>query len=263
MRNTNAIWIALFAVASMTAAAARAADGVLEINQACVATGCVPGDGPGFPVQLATGSYVLTSALTVSDTDTTAISAGNGVTIDLNGFEIAGVTACLGAPAACVAVGDGNGISAGQRASIRNGSVRRMGRDGIEVGAGSIIENVTVAENARNGINAVGQAHVFHHVRALQNGDNGVHIYSTGNEGSLVTQSTLYGNHDYGLDGVGVSVLECNVSFNGEEGLYFANGSAFGGNRISDNNGGDANDQVAGGTQIGINLCGPNTASCQ
>ena len=42
----------------------------------------------------------------------------------------------------------GNGITAGQSASIRNGTVRRMGRDGIEVGAGSIIENVTVAENA-------------------------------------------------------------------------------------------------------------------
>ncbi len=32
--------------------AARAADGVLEINQACAAAGCFAGDSAGFPVTL-------------------------------------------------------------------------------------------------------------------------------------------------------------------------------------------------------------------
>jgi hypothetical protein len=211
---------------------------------------------------------VLTSAITVSGANVTAISAGDGVSIDLNGFEIRGTTSCTGAPATCSAAGTGNGISAGKRAVIRNGTVRKMGQDGIDAGTGSTIENVTVAENARHGITSTnaGIALLITHVRALQNGHTGVHMYNSVNavynDGTLIQSSTLYGNTRYGVEGLGVSVLDCNVSFNGDEGLYLVNSSSYGGNRVNDNNGGDANDQVFGGTQIGINQCGSGTGGC-
>jgi hypothetical protein len=42
----------------------RAADGVIEINQSCVAGGCFAGDTAGFPVTISQpGSYRLTSNL--------------------------------------------------------------------------------------------------------------------------------------------------------------------------------------------------------
>ena len=53
------------AIASaLGAGATHAGDGRLEINQSCIATGCFPGDAPGFPVETQEGkSYVLTSSL--------------------------------------------------------------------------------------------------------------------------------------------------------------------------------------------------------
>ena len=61
-------------VFAMLSSPALATDGVLEINQACVVTGCVGSDPGGFPVEIHTpGSYRLTSNLVVPDANTTAI----------------------------------------------------------------------------------------------------------------------------------------------------------------------------------------------
>ena len=78
------------------APAADAADGVLEINQACVGVGCFSGDREGFPVEITVpGSYRLTSDLVLLDADVTGIEvAAPSVSIDLGGFEITTV-ACL------------------------------------------------------------------------------------------------------------------------------------------------------------------------
>jgi len=91
-------------VTALAAAPALAVDGVLEINQACVAAGCFPGDGPGFPVEITIpGSYRLTSNLTVPDDDTTAIllQGVRLVNLDLNGFSILGQYACGVSPPNC------------------------------------------------------------------------------------------------------------------------------------------------------------------
>ena len=72
------------------AATALAADGVVEINQACALAGCFAGDAAGFPVSItSSGSYVLTSDLAPGATDAISIPADD-VTVDLNGFTIAG-----------------------------------------------------------------------------------------------------------------------------------------------------------------------------
>ena len=87
-----------------------ASDGVLEINQACVATGCFAGDAAGFPVRVTqAGSYIFTSDLDVrgeaNPEDVNAVevqtSDPEGVVIDLNGFRIIGPTNCPGTPQTC------------------------------------------------------------------------------------------------------------------------------------------------------------------
>src|SRR2546426_5014835 len=75
----------------------HAVDGVVLINQSNALAGNVtPGDAPGFPVTISvSGSYRLSSNLTVPDANTNAIEIKtSGVTIDLNGFSILGPTVC-------------------------------------------------------------------------------------------------------------------------------------------------------------------------
>jgi hypothetical protein len=76
---------------------AGAGDGVLEINQACVAAGCFAGDAPDFAVEITpqapAGSFRLTSDLVVLTENTTAISVTrSGTSIDLAGFGLHGPT---------------------------------------------------------------------------------------------------------------------------------------------------------------------------
>jgi len=134
-----------------------AADGVLEINQACAAnSGCFPGDGAGFPVRIsASGSYVLTSNLTLSSANDTAINiVSDYVTVDLNGFEIAGVNVCSGGPPpTCSPNGAGSGISSNNDGIlVRNGTIRGMGDHGIFLGNTNFrarVENMRVTGNRR------------------------------------------------------------------------------------------------------------------
>lgn len=87
-RDSEALSIRHLAIRLLTvlvALPALAGDGRVEINQASVV------EAGGFPYTInAPGSYVLTSDLIVS-VDVTAISiATDDVTLDLNGFRIAG-----------------------------------------------------------------------------------------------------------------------------------------------------------------------------
>lgn len=56
-----------------------------------------PGDSAGFPVTISLpGSYRLSGNLTVPDADTDAILiTADNITLDLNGFTIAGPTICI------------------------------------------------------------------------------------------------------------------------------------------------------------------------
>jgi hypothetical protein len=246
---------ALLALLVAFAPPAEAADGRLEINQACALAGCFSNDTPGFPVSVLAGSYVLTSNLTVPDAQTTAISGNADVSIDLNGFAITGVTNCTGAPAVCTGTGAGYGISLGARASIRNGTIRRMGNVGVGTGLGSIIENMTIAENGGNGISASDKAQQIVRCRVLQNGSNGAALYYGNSQGSLIQGNTFYGNGDYGVQMIGGSMIDNVATYNGDEGFYMASYTNFHGNKAAENNGGNANDQAHGGVDGGGNVC--------
>src|SRR4051794_31600963 len=92
-----------------------------------------PGDDPGFPVTISqSGSYRLTSNLTVTDLNTTAIRiTTNSVTLDLNGFSIFGPVVCAKNPTICPTPGTGTGIQSAEPGLTRgvrifNGTVRGM-----------------------------------------------------------------------------------------------------------------------------------------
>ena len=94
------------------AAAAQAADGVIEINQASIES------AGGFPLEITeSGSYRLTGNLTVDDVNTTAIWVRTAyVTVDLNGFSIRGPVECEFGET-CDQAGTGAGVWGGDRAA--------------------------------------------------------------------------------------------------------------------------------------------------
>ncbi len=117
-----------------------AADGQLEINQACANVGCFAGDGAGLPVSISSpGSYLLTGNLSTADVNATVIAvSGSSVTLDLNGFAVIGPVSCTGKPPVCSASGSGIGvsISSSRSVTVRNGTIRGFA-DGIRGASGS------------------------------------------------------------------------------------------------------------------------------
>lgn len=109
-----------------------AGDGVLEINSACINSGCFTGDNPGYPVELGQpGSYRLTSNLAVNQNTTAIVIEADNVELDLNGFSIRGPTTCsfsFDTGVSCSSTGIGFGIVINaNRASIRDGSINGIG----------------------------------------------------------------------------------------------------------------------------------------
>lgn len=208
----------------------HAADGAVYIDQNRVQVGGVtPGDAPGFPVTISqSGSYRLSGNLTVNDLNTTAIQiTADFVTLDLNGFSIAGPAICTaGTATTCPAPGTGDGVlSGGDQAPvprgvrILNGSVRGMGRIGIKLsGSGSVVERVTVDSNAGGGMSVAG---AVIQSAATQNGSFGI-IADT------VRDSTAQQNSGDGIIlGINGGVATGNVSaLNGGFGMAVQFGTA-------------------------------------
>jgi hypothetical protein len=258
---------ALMALVLAVAAAAKASDGRLEINQACVAAGCFPGDSPGLPVETSPGgSYVLTSDLFLG-----SVGAGvflkEGGTLDLNGFTIQGNVDCTGAPATCNALGtNGGGVMTEARAVVRNGTIRRVTSFGVRLAPHVRVEHVTIEQNAGNGISAGNDGVtgvLIQDDQILQNGGVGIALNVVGGAlGARVLRNTIYGNNSYGVNGAVSLLVDNAIASNGNLGAalnYSGSTAGFGGNQLWDNNGGNANPQMAGGVSIGNNVCGLDT----
>ncbi|MCP4593019.1 MAG: right-handed parallel beta-helix repeat-containing protein [bacterium] len=262
----------------LAAVPVAAVDGVYEINQVCMVSGCFPGDAPGFPVTISSpGSYRLTGNLTVPDADTVAIeTAVDGVSLDLNGFALLGPTVCD--PAPCTPTGPGHGVQAAlSRITVTNGTVRGFGRYGVRVGRGSRVEGLWVSHNGNYGIHAfLAEIVVAHNVVSF-NGTSGVECQGVveGNVVNLnlgtglvvgkavVRDNLVKGNGSHGIfvDSAGCMFTGNTIVDNGLLGITFSSRGGYGGNVLTGNNGGDANPQVGGSeaTEIGINLCGSDT----
>lgn len=234
---------------------ALAADGVLEINQSCVANGCFQGDTAGFPVQLTNpGSYILTSNLTLTSANTSGIFVrADNVSIDLNGFAIIGPTSCSGDPSedarSCTnapthptnpgigikSVDLENPVDINHRVTIFNGTLRGTGAAGIFVGNQARVFDVTVSsaslagiavgdfsvirnstvEQTSTGIQA-GDASVVEGCVATENASNGINIGDSG----TVRGSTARDNGSYGLDaGDGTTVTQSSFVSNSSDGM--------------------------------------------
>lgn len=208
---------------------AAPADAQKTLNQAkALAGGITPGDTAGFPVTISTpGSYKLIGNLTVTNADT--ISAihitANHVTLDLNGFRIAGP----GTP------GEGYGVVSDTQSNIAviNGSVFGFAQTGVLLSGNSHrVEKVFTQGNRSSGI-AVGYNSIVSGCVATFNGGTGIYMSS----------GTAIGNV---------------ARSNGYYGLFMEFDSGYAHNVLAANAGG----QVSGGVQMGAstNIC--NAAPC-
>jgi len=146
--------LASTAFVALGASLATAADGALEINQACASVGCFPGDDPGWPVTIAQpGSYRVTSDLDLSGPGGAIQILADGTTVDLGGF---GVRFCIDPPPgfACLLVGQDDGIEAETAldVTVRNGLVQGFRGRGIDLGARGRVDGMVVRANLLGGI---------------------------------------------------------------------------------------------------------------
>lgn len=143
---------------------ARAADGVIEINQAKVTA------AGGFPYTInASGSYKLTSNLTQASSNPTTfiVILADNVTLDLNGFSITGGNTCTVSGSfpnrtiSCTTEGGGSGVSSPNRGiSVFNGNISGTGGACLNLGGGdNRVERVFATHCGGFGI-AVGGGHV-------------------------------------------------------------------------------------------------------
>jgi hypothetical protein len=260
------------------AAPALAADGVIEINQACAKqTGCFENDTANFPVTIdgkAGKSYRLTSDLVVPDENTTAIRiSADDVSIDLAGFEILGPMVCSGVSVSCVpAFGTGSGIEvAAPNVSgiwIHDGSVRGMGAYGVFVANQSTLTNLRVRSNRLSGATTSFGSHLS---RIVAN-ENGFHGIAAG-AGSTVVDNAAFGNGGDGLNVALGSTVSSNAAYdNVGDGIQTGSGCVVKGNAARSNTGFglnlgsqtgyrenvvslNAGGTIGGGTNAGDNVC--------
>jgi hypothetical protein len=210
---------------------ALATDGVLEINQTCaVQTGCFAGDTAGFPVTIsASGSYVLTGALAVPADQHGIVFSADEVTLDLGGFAIVSA----GGPLLRSGVRIGDQL----RAEVRNGLIRGFSQHGVDasgVSSGARLLDVRSVGHGSLGFSLVGFGSLVDRCEASANGSDGIRVSS----GSLVQHSVARGNGGFAL-----RIL----------------GSGYRSNVFTENNGGNANPQVAeqsDAEDLGANYCG-------
>jgi len=245
--RTYALAVGLLTV--LAASASPAVDGVIEINQARAANGGVtPGDAPGFPVTISTGTFAadpmsfrLTGPLFTSTTGNMIEVLSPHVTIDLNGFGII----CL--LSSC----SGTGIMSSEiNVSVANGSVRGFATGVSLSGNGSVIEHVRATGGAI-GLSA-GNVCAIRSCEANGNSNDGIRA---GN-GCLVSGNTATNNGGDGIStGAGSNVLGNTILGNTAFGLNLASGTGYSQNVVNGNGGGS----VSLGVPAGNNVCNGTT----
>jgi len=242
MKGKSKIQLALWALLFMVAIpiSAYGVDGQIKIAQTA---------GTTFPITInESGSYVLTSNLTVTTGNAININADN-VTLDLNGHGIYGP-----------GTGTGKGISAVNRynITIKNGIVRGFSfgiylyNDADHKGAGHRIEGIQASNNGSHGISA--RYSTVTNCTANNNGDYGIYAPR-----STVTNCTAYNNGDFGIYAYCSTVTNCTANNNGDYGIY-AFHSAVKGCNVRENTGYGINMSSGYHNYIYRNAASGNTA---
>ena len=184
-----------------------AADGRLEINQACANVGCFQGDNAGMPVEItASGSYVLTGNLNQPDSGGFGVRIqADDVSLDLNGFSMVGP-----------GTQTGTGIYlSGIRTEVRNGRILDFGtgifpENGAEDGHGSRAIALTVSSVGQSGAISLGDDAVVKDC-VISSGGKGIRVGDrsqvVGNRLSFTAGTTA----DNGINGGPHSIIRENV----------------------------------------------------
>ena len=216
MKKNLAICLLLLASSS-----AVAVDGVIGISQACVSTGCLAGDAPGFPVTINfAGSYRLTSNLFNANTDITTITINaNAVTLDLNGFRVGGINVCsfvtsLGGAVSCTNSGTGIGIDINSNSVVvENGHIMSIGSDCISTDdtINVSLSNLSIEQCGSNGISSLSGSQIDN-VRIRLSNANGI---LAGFSATQVSNSYINGNGQSGQ--LGGSCSNTTFTFNNSD----------------------------------------------
>jgi len=192
-----------------------------------------PGDADSLFKITQRGSYYLTGNITGVVAKHGVEIAASGVTLDLNGFDLVGVTGSL--DGVSVTVIDLRNIA------VVNGSVRSWGDEGVDLGTfgadncrvadllasgnagngistadGSTVTNCSASSNTANGIAATGSGCTVSNCSASSNGASGI-LTSTG---STVSNCSAYLNTGNGIStGTGCTVSNCSAAFNAGSGI--------------------------------------------
>lgn len=260
----HVIQIVLASTLLCAAAVANADLGALEINQACVAEGCFPGDGPGFPVTLtASGNYALTGNLVVEEVGRSAIFVdADDVRINLNGFTISGPNSCDFTTLSCAPGGGAGGIhvrSDSKNHHISNGHVKGFGSYCIGLGHNSFVKDVS-ASDCFAGIGGP-EGGILERVRAFNN-RFGVDLYGK----AILRESTVFGNMQNGVqvneaDGRRSLIERNNIAGNGAVGVNAQSAVLMIGNVVTDNGTGVRFGAQSGGSKLQDNLLHSNGSS--
>jgi len=194
----------------------------------------LPGSSSALYLIERPGSYYLTDNVSGAKGKNGIEIAASGVTLDLRGFELVGVPGSL----------DGVHAHAGSNISIRNGTIRDWGGDGIDalsasnseaeglrvanngeiglgIGSGSVVRDCTAAGNQAYGI-FTGFGCTVSACAASDNVGGGiVTAISAAVTGCTIRHCTARGNSGTGIDaGEGSTIADCTASFNGADGIY-------------------------------------------
>ena len=141
------------------------------------------------------------------------------VTIDLNGFKIAGIVGCtgFGATLNCTPVGSGVGIdgSSTRGTTVRNGIVRGFGSHGVYLGNDARVEDVSSFTNAANGI-WIGDGGFVLGCHAFKNGAIGI----VGGTAGIIEHNQVQHNRTDGIQLTGSGRISGNIVRNsGDDGI--------------------------------------------
>jgi hypothetical protein len=219
------------------------AQATIDHNKA-LAGGITPGDAAGYPVTLSVpGHYKLMGNLSVPAGTKGIDITARGVTLDLNGFTVAGTNLCTQNQATravtCTAPDDHktNGISTTlsqgvEPIVIRNGTVRGFASQGVLTSGNVRIDGINVMHNTDGGISGINDLlntlHVSN-VSAELNGGNGVTAYH-----GLLENVRATSNGADGITGTvgGAIAHNCLARRNRQAGLHWI---AVGGSGTLDN----------------------------
>lgn len=178
-----------------------------------------PGDGDSVRRITQSGSYYMTGTISATSGRAGIEVTASGVTIDMNGFEIVGAAGSL------------SGIRATSLSmlTIRNGTIRNCGGDGIAAGGVTDVslDGVVLRINSGNGATLSHSARVTN-CTASSNGGHGLLM----NGGCVVTTCVAFGNAGTGFgvtpqaEGGIAAFSDCVSRSNGDSGFAIHSGVA-------------------------------------